>query len=114
AAIGWLLRIARHLVIDTYRQRQRRGHDENLDGFEICSPERGPEDEALAREQWDKLWQLIETLPEQQREMVVLRYSLGWRINRIAAHLDLTENYVSVTLRRTIDRLANMNGEEAV
>jgi DNA-directed RNA polymerase specialized sigma24 family protein len=44
--------------------------------------------------------------------MLVLRYLVGWRINRIAEHLGVPENTVSVTLRRVIDRLAGEKHDE--
>jgi len=112
AALGWLLQIARRLVIDNYRRRQRRGREESLETVEIRSPEAGPEEAALEREQWNRVWRFTQDLPEQQREMLVLRYLLGWQVKQIAAQMDLTENAVSVSLKRIIERLAAMHGEE--
>ena len=37
--------------------------------------------------------------------MVVLRYLLGWRVKEIAHYLDIPENTVSVTVRRSLARL---------
>ena len=111
AALGWLLQIARHLVIDSYRRRKIIT-DEHLDAADLIAMDNGPEDNMLAREQWNQVWSLVQSLPNQQREMLVLRYLVGWRINRIADHLGIPENTVSVTLRRVMDRLITMNGDE--
>jgi RNA polymerase sigma-70 factor (ECF subfamily) len=111
AALGWLLHIARNLVIDSYRRRKV-DTDEHIDAADTIAADNGPEDDLLAREQWNRVWDLTQSLPAHQREMLVLRYLVGWRINRIAEHLGVPENTVSVTLRRVIDRLAGEKHDE--
>jgi DNA-directed RNA polymerase specialized sigma24 family protein len=44
--------------------------------------------------------------------MVVLRYVLDWRVKRVAQHMGLAENTVSVTLRRALARLRQAWPEE--
>jgi RNA polymerase sigma-70 factor (ECF subfamily) len=105
AAVGWLLQIARRLSIDTYRRQKARGVTENLEWVVAAAPDAGPEEVALASEQHRTLWALLNDLPLEQREMLVLRYLLGWRVNRVAEHLGLAENTVSVAIRRTLTRL---------
>jgi RNA polymerase sigma-70 factor, ECF subfamily len=102
AAVGWLLKIARRLSIDTYRRQKVRGVTEDLEWVVATTPDSGPEDLALASEQHRTLWALLNDLPLEQREMLVLRYLLGWRVTCIAEHLGLAENTVSVTIRRTL------------
>jgi RNA polymerase sigma-70 factor (ECF subfamily) len=51
------------------------------------------------------LFALLRNLPDEQREMLTLRYLLGWRVNQIADYLDVPENTISVTIHRTLDRL---------
>ena len=55
----------------------------------------------------------LQLLPQDRREMVVLRYVLGWRVNQIADHLGLPENTVSVILRRSLNRLQELLTETA-
>ena len=105
AATGWLLQIARRLVIDAYRRRSARPDGNEAPPEFVAAPDAGPEEEAQAREQWRALWRLLAGLPPDQREMLVLRYMLGWRVNRIARHFGLAENTVSVTIRRVLGRL---------
>ena len=64
-----------------------------------------PEMDVITREQITILWGLLGTLPENVREMIVLRYLLGWQIKKVALHLGLSENNVSVSIRRTIKSL---------
>ncbi|MBA3946538.1 MAG: sigma-70 family RNA polymerase sigma factor [Herpetosiphonaceae bacterium] len=105
AAVGWLLQIARRLVIDNYRRHRVRS-DDGADAL-VELPDRAgtPEELALAHEQAALLGQLLHTLPVEQREMVVLRYLLGWRVMEIARHLGIPGNTVSVTLRRSLAKL---------
>lgn len=105
AAVGWLLRIARNLVIDHHRRGRARHEDQDAAPEMLAAPDATPEEQAQQREQWRTLWRLMYTLPPEQREMLVLRYLLGWRVRAIARYLHVPENTVSVTLRRVLLRL---------
>lgn len=100
-ATGWLIRIAKRLVIDQYRrtsQERRNLPDDPPDGPT-------PEQTAVLDEQMSFLFHLVADLPEEPREILVLRYVLGWKVSEIAAHTGVTENNVSVTIHRTLARL---------
>jgi RNA polymerase sigma-70 factor (ECF subfamily) len=105
AALRWLLRIARNLVIDSYRREQIRPQTEKTQMPDLPSEKAGPEDQVLIAEQIQLLLKALTRLPAQQREMVVLRFVLGWRVKDIAEHLGLVQNTVSVNLQRTLRRL---------
>ena len=105
AAISWLLRIARNLVIDAHRRTKVRGVEADLKDALLIAPEASPEEQVALHEQFNALWVLISTLQPQHREMIVLRYILGWPVKRIAAHLDMLENTTSVNLRRILQRM---------
>lgn len=107
AALGWLLRIARNLAIDLSRHRKVRDIDENVP-VEVLADANGiPEIDVITREQIAILWRMLGTLPEDVREILVLRYILGWQVKQIAAHLGTNENNVSVTIRRALKSLRN-------
>ena len=105
AALSWLLRIARNLAIDLSRRRKVRDIDENIPIELLEDSNLAPELDVITREQITILWRLLGTLPEDVREMIVLRYILGWQIKQIATHLGLSENNVSVTIRRALKSL---------
>jgi RNA polymerase sigma-70 factor (ECF subfamily) len=105
AAVGWLLRIARNLVIDNYRRKKAHGVDEDLEETHLSSSQAGPEEHLLLQEQMHILQRMLLDLEPEQREMIVLRYILEWPVNRIAAHMNMLENTVSVNLRRILQRL---------
>ncbi len=104
-ATGWLLRIARRLAIDAYRRGRARIPPGDALPDEVPCPGLAPEHLALAGEQRRTLWVLLQRLPIEQREMLVLRYLLDWRVNQIGEYLGIPENTVSVTIRRALERL---------
>ena len=105
AALGWLLQIARNLVTDLARRRKVRNVVEDLPIDLLVDPSLLPELDVITREQIAILWQMLGTLAEDVREMLVLRYILGWQVRQIAVHLGLNENTVTVTIRRTLKSL---------
>lgn len=105
AALGWLLHIARNLVIDDARRRSLRPELALGESNALLSSDLGPEDAAMAREERRVLVGLLQSLPEQPREMLVLRYLVGWWVNRIAGYLGVNENSVSVGIRRALERV---------
>jgi len=105
AALGWLLRIARNLVIDQSRKHGRHNLDDEVDVELLVDPNQVPEADFMVREQISTLWRMLSTLESEQREMLVLRYMLDWQVKQIAQHLDMTENNVSVSIRRLLNRL---------
>jgi len=104
-AIAWLFQIARRLVIDAYRRGQSRIQtDAELpDDLPHLGPT--PENLVLKGEQYEILWGLLQRLPGNQREILVLRYLLDWRVNQIGEFLGIPENTVSVNIRRGLARL---------
>jgi RNA polymerase sigma-70 factor (ECF subfamily) len=63
------------------------------------------DDQTVDQEHLRILRALVAQLPDSQRELLVLRYLLDWRITHIATHVGMAENTVSVTIRRTLQRL---------
>lgn len=105
AALGWLLKIARHLVID--KQRRRKFATTVLTDTLPAPLEETPEHCLVIKEELQTLTYLLESLTVQQREMIILRYVVGWRVNQIAQYLKMRENTVSVTLQRVLAKLAS-------
>ena len=101
SAIGWLIRIAKRLVIDEYRHSRQ--ETRILPMEHRADPL--PEQLAITSEQKNVLRRLLAGLTDEQREIIVLRYMLSWRVSDIAQHIDMTENNVSVTIHRTLSKL---------
>jgi RNA polymerase sigma-70 factor (ECF subfamily) len=110
-AMCWLFTIARHLVIDSHRQKKahRDDNSEELDDVTInsmfSSPQFSPEEQTSNREQFKHLWKVLQSLPDDKREILVLRYILGWKVNQISKYLNKEENTVSVYIRRCLEQI---------
>jgi RNA polymerase sigma-70 factor (ECF subfamily) len=113
-ALRWVLRIARNLVYDAHRRRARRQPPVNLEEQKLKAPTAGPEEQLVLQESERSLLAALGNLPEARREMVILRYLLGWRVNDVAAHLDMAENTVSVSLRRALAKMREAWPEEEI
>lgn len=98
-AIAWLIGIAKHLAVDNYRRKAAQKISRL--GAEIKA-ESTTEEEIVVLQQKQELRKLLQELPADSREILVLRYTLGWRVNEIAAHMELTENHVSVMIHRAL------------
>ena len=98
-AIGWLIGIARRLVIDNYRRNAVRKTSNLHPNLKAGST---TEEEVLVIQQKQRLLDLLNELPNDQREVIVLRYMLGWKVNQIAAHMGLSENNISVIIHRIL------------
>jgi len=107
SVIGWLIQIAKRLVIDDYRRSLQATNKL------VAEPqtESTPEQTAMANEQREHLFNLLTDLPDEQREIITLRYLLGWRVNEIAKYIGMTENNVSVTIHRTLSKLREKWGQ---
>ncbi len=116
AALGWLLTIARNLMIDAYRRKRTNPPPFELetDDLDFRDEHTGPEEKLIDKERLEILLAAMQRLPPEQRELLVLRYVLGWQVKQIAVHLDMLENTVSVYLRRSLQNLREQWPEEIV
>jgi len=105
AALGWLMKIGRRLVIDAYRRRKVRPVMDDALGEEVPAAETSPEDLVQSGADQEYLMSLLQRLPEETREILVLRYLLGWPVNQIGMYLEIPENNVSAIIHRALSRL---------
>lgn len=99
--IGWLLQIAKRLVIDDYRRSQRAARRQPP----APQPATAPEDAAQASDDLRRLEEILSSLPNDPREILVLRYRLNWQVKEIALHMRMTESHVSVIIHRTLAKI---------
>jgi RNA polymerase sigma-70 factor (ECF subfamily) len=86
--LSWLVRIARNAAIDQLRSRR---------AIPLADPiqAHAPAQEAAARDRHESLRSALETLPDDQREIIVLRHVGGLRPAEIAARLGRSESAVN-------------------
>ena len=113
SAMTWLMRIAINLQKDHWRNRrmqfwrQTRTNAVDLDEASewLPSGERSAEQQMLAREQVEQVWQAVKGLSERQRTVFLLRYVEEQELSEIAAATGLSEGTVKAHLSRAVSRV---------
>ena len=112
--LSWILRIAHNQVIDHFRaQRQSKAVTESEAGYDVLGTlrfaERTVEDSMVSDQIERDVRALVELLPAEQREVVMLRYFSGLSFKDIAEQTDVSINtalgrmrYALINLRRMI------------
>lgn len=114
----WLYRIATNMTIDVLRKRQRRAavivesEDFSMDRGVAAPPGGGDPVRSIALEELgEQIGAAIETLPERQRAVLVLRYYEDMSIKEIASVVGCTEGTVKTHLFRATGKLRDMLGD---
>lgn len=104
----WLLQIAHNLVVDSYRRaRPQAGEAETERVLEsLAVPEREQPDHALSEfEQRRRLQRVLETLPDEQHTVFLLRMEQGMGLEEIAAITGVGRETVKSRLRYALDKI---------
>lgn len=112
--LSWILRIAHNQVIDHFRaQRQNKSVSESEAGYDVLGTlklaERTVEDAMVCDQIERDVRALVELLPAEQREVVIMRYFSGLSFKDIAEQTNVSINtalgrmrYALINLRRMI------------
>ena len=112
--LSWILRIAHNQVIDHFRaQRQDKAVSESEAGYDVFGTlrlaERTVEDALVSEQIEHDVRALVELLPAEQREVVMMRYFSGLSFKDIAEQTNVSINtalgrmrYALINLRRMI------------
>ncbi len=112
--LSWVLRIAHNQVIDHFRaRRQDKAVSESDAGYNVLGTLRFAEhtiEDTLVGEQIERdIRALVEHLPEEQREVVMMRYFSGMSFKEIAKQTNVSINtalgrmrYALINLRKII------------
>ena len=108
--VAWLWTITRNKVVDRFRRSTRQQHVpiEPLADTLYEEDELSPEREHLKREEYTQLHRAIKALPEEQQEVLQLRFGCGLRCTEIAPVLDKSEGAVRMLLYRSIQTLRDI------
>ena len=112
----WILCIARNLCLNEIKRRKT-VHMETLEeyassargesGEVLQTPSDGPYEQLLTKERHRALLEMLETLPDDAREIVVLRYFEKLSAREIADTVGSTEGAVRTRLHRILKQLRN-------
>ena len=107
--IQWVMRIARNLVIDHFRKSNKLPTVTDSDGNDIFSYlnvyEENREDEIIREQSHERVRELIQHLPEEQKEVLILRHYADMSFKEIA---ELTGVSINTALGRMRYALNNM------
>jgi RNA polymerase sigma-70 factor (ECF subfamily) len=64
-----------------------------------------PSEQAMCTEDLMRLADALHTLPEAQRQVILMRYAHGWSLDRVAGQIDRSPTAVGGLLRRGLKRM---------
>ena len=103
-ARAFLYKIANNLIIDEYRKKESYSLDQMQEdtGFDKGYDVRG---EIETHDEHDRLLALMQTLPKDYREALVMRHVDGLSVKEIARIVGASENVISVRIHRAIEKI---------
>lgn len=107
--LPWAMRIAHNLCVDHFRKVKRTPSiktSDDRDIFEVINfTEEGADEKMMKRQSHEKVRQMLDLLPEDQREVIVLRHYADLSFKEIAA---LTNCSINTALGRMRYGLINL------
>jgi len=107
--LPWILRISHNLCIDYYRKVKRSPKMATADSYDIFNlikfSDTNGEEMMMKDQTIDRVRQLIESLPDEQKEVVILRHYAELSFKEIA---DITKVSINTALGRMRYALINM------
>ena len=115
--LSWILRIAHNQVIDHFRaQKQNRQVNESNAGYNVLGTLRFAEKNVEGRMVADQIEadvrSLVEMLPDEQREVVMMRYFSGLSFKEIAEQTNVSINTALGRMRYALINLRKMIREK--
>ena len=105
---AWLTRVA----VNACRDRQRAGwwwrfrrQSDPVEDVVLASDEPTPDEAAISKETWRRIWAAFRSLSDRQREVFALRHLEGWSTDAVARTLGLRPGTVKRHLFRAIQHL---------
>jgi RNA polymerase sigma-70 factor (ECF subfamily) len=116
--MGWLVRIARNLIIDRYR-RQRPGvsldatrDDAATPVLELADPAPGPTEQAVTGDDVSAVARAVATLPEEQKEVFLMRMQAGMSFKEIAKAQAVSINTALARMQYALSKLRPLLRDE--
>ena len=115
--LSWILRIAHNQVIDHFRaQKQNRQLNVAEAGYDVLGTlrlaERTVEDEIVCEQIASDVRRMVELLPDEQREVVMMRYYSGLSFKEIAEQTGVSINTALGRMRYALINLRKMIKEK--
>ena len=108
----WLSRIAHNLAANYYRDRSRRPQTQLEDAAVVSAPHTTA-DLAEGRQELRDVLDGVSKLPDDRREVLIMRFALGMDNREIARAIDRSEGATKVLIHRAIKQLEQGLKEDA-
>ncbi|MBK7224572.1 MAG: sigma-70 family RNA polymerase sigma factor [Saprospiraceae bacterium] len=114
----WATRIAYNMCVDQFRRGKKRtkvSTTEDFDIFDVLElPDDNREDQLIKSETHTKIRELVDSLPQEQREVVVLRHYADMSFKEIASLTQVSINTALGRMRYALINIRKMMEENAV
>lgn len=110
--LPWVIRIAHNLVIDHYRKERRTPMVVNSDGFDIFDilhfADESMETRMIREQTYKDLRKMIQLLPDDQKEVLIMRHYGEMSFKEIAEVTDVSINTALGRMRYALNNLRKM------
>lgn len=110
--LPWAVRIAHNLVIDFYRKEKRTPFITNSDGFDIFDVlpfyDESAEERMIRQQSYKDLRKMIQLLPDDQKEVLIMRHYGEMSFKEIAEITDVSINTALGRMRYALNNLRKM------
>ena len=103
----WIYAMTSNTVIDFYRTN----HIHSEIPEDLAEEKSLIEDEVLSNESLEILAKALKELPQEQRDIIVLRYYRGLTLQEVAAQMNLSYGVTKLRHREALGRLKDLIGE---
>jgi len=116
--LPWVMRIAHNLVIDHFRRVKKmplvRSNDDHDVFATIAQPGKNVEQQIVNVQIDADVRKLIDSLPDEQRQVVMMRTYLGMSFNEISEHTEVSINTALGRMRYALINMRKMIKENAI
>jgi len=116
--LPWVIRIAHNLVIDHFRKSKKmpkvREDDEYSPFATIENEDMNVQEEMITEQIHSDLKQLVELLPDEQKEIILLRHYMGMSFKDIADRTNVSINTALGRMRYALINLRKMVEEKEI
>lgn len=99
---AWLYTVCRHRAIDIHRKEKRMCAVEQEQLEQLQSPSASPTSQLEQKQTLHSILEIIRTLPENQQEVVFLKFQSGLSYKQISEVTDLSVSHVGVLLHKAM------------
>ena len=114
--LQWALRISYNMCVDHFRRSKRRSKvsaSETFDIFDVLqSPDDNMEDYLIKDQAHSRIKKLVDQLPPEQKEVVILRHYADMSFKEIAALTSVSINTALGRMRYALINMRKMMGEK--